>query len=375
MSIFPNLPDDVLQQLGRLDVVVPTYNRQDYALRLMRYWSGTGVRVFVLDGSADPIAIEALADLGSESVYMHRPVSYQKRLHEAAGLATREYVMMMSDDELYLPSAVASAIDHLDDHPKQWAATGRVIRFYSKKNRVIGQEWYTGYDNYGDDALRLNQVDRTFQYEVPHYAMLGVTRGDHWRDLWEIVYRHDYTCPYAYEAMFHMTAPYIGITWVIDELLWLRSSETDENVLPSWNRRMPFHEWYDQDTFMHERKLWEQSVADIVAHFAEGSMSENQVLEVARFIINRQVAGSRPKTYTWTPGQRLHRFFRRLTPQMLRTAMKSLLPPQLLAKLGYVGQPLPEIAQDLQVRGVRVDLAQLERTVDFVRDFHAVRQR
>jgi hypothetical protein len=121
--------------------------------------------------------------------------------------------------------------------------------------------------------------------------------------------------------------------------------------------------------------LWEQSIAEIVTRFAGAPMSESQVLEVAGFIINRQVAGSRPKSYTWTPGQRIHRFFRRLTPQVLRTAMKALLPPRVLGKLGYVGHPLVAVSHDMTARGVRVDSAQLETIVDFVRSFHAVRKR
>jgi glycosyltransferase domain-containing protein len=373
MSVFTSLSDDVRQLLSRLDIVVPTYNRPEYALRLMRFWSGTGARVFVLDGSDQAIDSHLIAELGKNIEYLHLPMSYQERFRYATGVVSREFQMMMSDDELYVPSAVASAIEHLDENPAHWAVTGRVIRFYCKQGNVLGEEWYTGYNNYVQSALSADQVQRAYQFEVPHYAMLGVIRGDHWRDLWSMIFRHDYTCPYAYEAMFHMTAPYIGITWVIDELLWLRSSETDENVSSTWDRRISLHEWFDHDAFRNERTLWEQSVAAIIARFAETPMSETQASEIASFIINRQVAGSRPKTYTWTPGQRLHRFARRLTPQTLRTLMKLLLPSSVLGRLGYVAHPLPDVADDMKMRGVRVDSAQLARIVDYIRDFHAAR--
>jgi len=372
MTVFLNVSEDQRRELSRLDVVVPTYNRQKYALRLMRYWSGTGARLLVLDGSDQAIEPEHLAGLERNVEYVHLPVSYQERFRHAVGLVSREFQMMMSDDELYLPSAVAAAIKHLDEHPEQWGATGRVVRFYCKNANVIGEEWYTGYGNYPDRALTVDQVERARSFEVPHYAMLGVIRGDHWRDLWSIIFRHDYTCPYAYEAMFHMTAPYIGITWVIDELLWLRSAETEENVSSSWDRRMTLHEWFDDPTYRAERTRWEESVASIIRRFADSPMSESGVLELVRFIIDRQLAGSRPKTYTWTLGQRVHRLMRPMIPQVLRTLMKYALPRPVLRNFGYSANPLLEVANGMSDRGVRVDTDQLKTTVELIRDFHTV---
>ena len=374
MSVFTSLSDDVRQLLSRLDIVVPTYNRPEYALRLMRFWSGTGARVLVLDGSDQAIDSHLIAELGKNIEYLHLPMSYQERFRYATGIVSREFQMMMSDDELYVPSAVASAIEHLDENPAHWAATGRVIRFYCKNGNVLGEEWYTGYNNYVQSALVADQVQRAYQFEVPHYAMLGVIRGDHWRDLWSTIFRHDYTCPYAYEAMFHMTAPYIGITWVIDELLWLRSAETDENVSPTWNRRMPLHEWYDNEEYRGERLLWEQSVAAIITRFAGTPRTQAEVSEIASFIINRQLAGSRPKSYTWTPGQRMHRTLRRVTPQAIRTVLKSVLPTRALRRLGYSANSLIEVAESMSNRGVSVDAQQLRETVECIRDFHEARQ-
>lgn len=375
MNAFTELDPKVRTNLSRLDIVVPTYERQEYALRLMRYWSGTGARVFVLDGSKNAIATHSLVDLGDDIVYLHRPVSYQERLLEATRLVSREFQMMMADDELYLPSAVSGAITHLDAYPKHWGATGKVALFYCDSNGVIGEEWYTGYGNYPPLALTSSQKDRARSYEVPHYAMLGVIRSSYWRDLWELIFRHRYTCPYAYEAMFHMSAPYIGVTWVIDELLWLRSVETDENVSDSWDRRMTLHDWFDDPNFGKERLLWEESVAGIVRRFAETPLPEVDVRETAQFIIGRQIAGSRPKTYTWTRKQRIHRAIRSLTPQAVRDVMKVLLPRRVLRAMGYSSRPLLDVAREMMSRGTRVDLDQLSATMDVVRDFHRNRNR
>ena len=39
----------------KVSVIIPTYNRQNYAIRQLNYWSETGVCVHVLDGSNESI--------------------------------------------------------------------------------------------------------------------------------------------------------------------------------------------------------------------------------------------------------------------------------------------------------------------------------
>ena len=53
------------EELNKLSIVIPTFDRQKYALRSMKYWSDNGVpQVHVLDGSKEPIEQKYLEDLG-----------------------------------------------------------------------------------------------------------------------------------------------------------------------------------------------------------------------------------------------------------------------------------------------------------------------
>ena len=58
--------------LKDLSIVIPTYNRQQYALRNIHYWSNRGPEIHVLDGSALPVRDELLSSVGPNIHYHHR---------------------------------------------------------------------------------------------------------------------------------------------------------------------------------------------------------------------------------------------------------------------------------------------------------------
>lgn len=60
--------------LSELTIIVPSYNRQVYLLRLLNYWLGGGVRIIACDGTKHPISDTQLANLESNIVYVHSPI-------------------------------------------------------------------------------------------------------------------------------------------------------------------------------------------------------------------------------------------------------------------------------------------------------------
>jgi len=46
--------------LNKMTIVIPTYERLEFALRNMNFWSGKQVQVFVLDGSKQKISDKEL---------------------------------------------------------------------------------------------------------------------------------------------------------------------------------------------------------------------------------------------------------------------------------------------------------------------------
>ena len=80
--------------LSKLTLVIPTYQRQRYALRNMRYWSGSEVTLHVLDGSEQPIPAEEMAGITANINYHHMPVSWIDRIEKAGNLVQTKYAAM-----------------------------------------------------------------------------------------------------------------------------------------------------------------------------------------------------------------------------------------------------------------------------------------
>jgi len=99
--------------LSKLTIVIPTYNRQSYALRNMRYWSGRGAIVHVIDGSPVTISKDDLVGLADNIHYHHHPNSLYERFKYSLQLIRTDYSALLSDDEFFLPSASEVCINEL----------------------------------------------------------------------------------------------------------------------------------------------------------------------------------------------------------------------------------------------------------------------
>ena len=99
------------EELNKLSIVIPTFDRQKYALRSMKYWSDNGIpKVHVLDGSKEPIEQKYLEDLGENLFYYHWPMSMSQRLINIGEYLTTPFTTLMADDEFLLPSGLEMAI-------------------------------------------------------------------------------------------------------------------------------------------------------------------------------------------------------------------------------------------------------------------------
>ena len=96
--------------LEKLTIVIPTYNRQVFALRCMQYWSGTNVNIVVIDGTEKNIDSVIVSQLEPNIKYIHGPACYYKRMLSIVDLVKTEYVLIGCDDEFYIPSAINSCI-------------------------------------------------------------------------------------------------------------------------------------------------------------------------------------------------------------------------------------------------------------------------
>lgn len=167
--------------LSRLTLVVSTYKRQDFALRLMYYWADKGPEIIVIDGSPEPIARDVLAKYPESIRYVHKPVGFYERLLITLDLIVTEFVALAGDDEFCIPSAAAKCIKELDHEPAMVACCGCAIGFSYKIGSVAGNPQYPALANYSVDAD--NAEERLIQHMREYVPSLvyAVCRADVWR--------------------------------------------------------------------------------------------------------------------------------------------------------------------------------------------------
>ena len=218
------------KQLTRLTLIIPTYERQDFALRLLNYWADKGPRLIVIDGSAKAINPEQLNFFGAHVQYLCRPVGMYQRLLEALDLVQTEFVALAGDDEFYVPSAVESCIHELDKDDGLVACCGRAIGFMPRNPLVLGRPQYPRLEGYAIDAglpeLRVVQHMREY---VPS-LIYAICRTSQWKTAWKYTLEKEFPFFAAGELQFEMSMAYVGRSKVIPELMWLRSYGETEPV-------------------------------------------------------------------------------------------------------------------------------------------------
>ena len=68
--------------LSKLTIVILTLNRKKFILRTMNYWSGSNIKLLVVDGSKSPIEDHILRKFSNNITYFHQSFSsHQRVLH------------------------------------------------------------------------------------------------------------------------------------------------------------------------------------------------------------------------------------------------------------------------------------------------------
>ena len=103
-------------ELSSLTVVVPSWQRQDYLLRQIRYWSASSASLVIVDGSRLPLPdrIRSAVEAHPRITYRHDLLSQADRLRLAGGLIKSPYAVMLGDDEFHLPAGLSASIRVLD---------------------------------------------------------------------------------------------------------------------------------------------------------------------------------------------------------------------------------------------------------------------
>lgn len=257
--------------LKKMTIVMPTYERLEFAIRNMNYWSGKQVQLLVLDGSKQKISDKELEKFSDNIKYYHLPISMAERLKFAKNLIFTEYVSLLGDDEFLLPSGIIACINEIEKYDLV-ACLGRSLyfRFAGRKilaeplNHEAGSPWHPGFKKYC--LLQNHPGERVKNHMNPYLGttFYAVTKKNVWKKT-ILAYQNMQSSADCPEVALELSNSFQGKSKVIDNLMWLRSGENEPMLLYGEKEDyITFGKWYDDPKFKIEHHIFINTIVDAV---------------------------------------------------------------------------------------------------------------
>lgn len=254
--------------LSLLTVIVPTFERQHLLNRSFLYWSSLPVTAIFLDGSRRPF-LTASNSLPRNITYVHSADSIYERIRSAVKLVTTDYVLLVSDDEYFLPDALELCLRELEACPELLACNGHSLSFSQAKGKTSFGRAYRFPIGYS--VLHERATDRV-AYALSTYQpafIYSVVRKDAWCLVMDNVTKREYSAYAMMELHFTAALTFLGPVKTIPTLSWMRNAgETPvRNTGPSLDESNHFIDWWLSPVFEKERDEFIEGLS----HFARGA--------------------------------------------------------------------------------------------------------
>ena len=209
--------------LQKLTVIVITYNRHELLIRAIRYWSNFDIKVVIIDGSDVRLNNSYLNYKNIRYIYDQR--SLNDRLLNSFNYIDTEFMILASDDEFYLPSALSSCINFLSTEPSFSCCGGRAVGFRSKEKKIFGIKQYPQLRGLClDHDSAADRVFKHFSDYVPAH-FYSVIRANKWKIICSYVFQKKNIFLYSSELQLEFLTVVSGKSKIISELMWMRNNE------------------------------------------------------------------------------------------------------------------------------------------------------
>ena len=216
--------------MKKLTIVIPTYNRHPYLIRSINYWSLVlnqyqEFTLLILDGSEKKLDYQKYFH---ESItYFHNPVSVHERLSKAGEMINTDMVVMISDDEFLLPSALRHGINYLEAYSEFAMCTCVCLGF--KKAKKINDPvrlfpmYLDAITKSRSEYILKDRLLNHFSYPYIPLVCNSICRKDVWVNNFNIVNSIESNKFGVGEIVAECSGLIQGKLKVLRELYWLRS--------------------------------------------------------------------------------------------------------------------------------------------------------
>lgn len=148
----------------KFTLIVPTYNRYPYLLRLLKYYKSFQFpfSIYILDSSSEELEIDDLKQLLKDKSIIYEKfnpnIFFPNKIAMGCNYVTTPYVALCADDDFIVPSGIEDSVRFLINELDYTLAHGRYTfhRLYSAGKKLV---WEPGY--FKDKTLaNENTLDR-----------------------------------------------------------------------------------------------------------------------------------------------------------------------------------------------------------------------
>jgi len=358
--------------LSKLSIVIPTLNRHKYLLRNMKYWSGAGVQVYILDGSESAIDSKLQSCMKNNIHYMHLPLMlYNERIKKVIPLLDTKYTAFLSDDEFFVHSGLEALMEKLEMNPELVSCMGRCLFFDFYRGEVLGLPAYKEMENYtvvNDDAIQ-RMIDHMSSYTCS--SMYSVVRTPVWKKAISPFLEKEFPVYALFELQFELAVCFQGKSMVLPVLLWLRSKENETLIDSSLSfiRNNSFVDWWNEPTNILEKDSFLEIMSSTLS---DGSSFSKKEIEVG--IVNsldcyysdqllKQKESSKKRIS-------IVNVLAKCMPKTVKHNLKKVIPSSFFGKYNRGTKNIVNVAYDLSNTGVKVDTYEVKKIKTIVKLFH-----
>jgi glycosyltransferase domain-containing protein len=239
--------------LKNLTVIVPSYSRQEFILRQILHWHGSGATLIIIDGSESSFDVSFQDEIHklNDVVYIHSKLQLNQRLALAGQLIKSKYAVYCSDDDFLLHSALSNAINVLENDLDLVACMGQSLRFnVLSDNRVTYGTCYS----FNNPNLASNNYEDRITAATSNYAPVtchAVMRSETWKTSWGSI--PSYSSSQILEFYQAIAVYLCGKLLIIQDLYLLRTLENLPLSTMDANRSISSFEWWHKDFFGSEK--------------------------------------------------------------------------------------------------------------------------
>lgn len=249
--------------LEEVTVLILSRDRNDALEKTLIYWSNFNISVLVFHNSNTPLPSKKIP---SNALYYNSNLNYGERAGKAVQLIKTPYAILSSDDEVFLPSAIFTAIELLNNDSELMSVGGQTLavgKYRSIYNMTIPYKFNLDYKNFGNSAAERLFSHFTGSMGYRSGSLYRVTRSSILKKvLSEFSQLGTISTPYIYEATGEILINGLGKSCYIKNLLWIRNWLNEPINHNQWQRNQYFFKWAESEKILFE--IWKDRLNSIL---------------------------------------------------------------------------------------------------------------